>query len=359
MDSTRNSFLTTDAQARDLQPLIPMTMESNATSDSRSRNETGGSRSHAGNVVRSNANSLVSNRTLNSKPVLAFLAGFRIMQIVIACWALLQGEDASECSDLSYLRLWLLGYTLRCMALLYILWNRYKLVQLSTNVGARERRVRVRRSPGSLSSPGDSRTQRISRREQARTEEENESLQLRIERLSFFLDVFYAVWFVLGNIWLHTVEPCINENQILYTVCALYLILGFIGFIMPLVMCIAICCCLPCAIVAITVLGNRLQENLGAPQEIIEELEEYQYQDGKLGGKGIPQGEATCSICLDDFQNGDKVRQLPCQHFFHSSCVDKWLALNHTCPLCRESIMEEEEEHADGCGSDEADHLPV
>ncbi|KAJ2305048.1 hypothetical protein IWW55_002135, partial [Coemansia sp. RSA 2706] len=45
--------------------------------------------------------------------------------------------------------------------------------------------------------------------------------------------------------------------------------------------------------------------------------------------------EENCAVCLDDFAVGDKVRQLPCQHYFHVSCIDPWLRKNSAvCPLC-------------------------
>ncbi|KAL5615111.1 hypothetical protein BROUX41_005171 [Berkeleyomyces rouxiae] len=43
-----------------------------------------------------------------------------------------------------------------------------------------------------------------------------------------------------------------------------------------------------------------------------------------------------CSICTDDFQVGEDVRVLPCDHKFHPACVDPWLLnVSGTCPLCR------------------------
>lgn len=48
--------------------------------------------------------------------------------------------------------------------------------------------------------------------------------------------------------------------------------------------------------------------------------------------------DRRCSICLDDFQEGAKLRRLWCGHSFHQTCVDTWLADNDECPVCRDSI---------------------
>ncbi|CAI9091415.1 OLC1v1026446C1 [Oldenlandia corymbosa var. corymbosa] len=45
-----------------------------------------------------------------------------------------------------------------------------------------------------------------------------------------------------------------------------------------------------------------------------------------------------CSICLQDYKDTDVLRLLPeCGHFFHVKCVDPWLKLHPTCPICRKS----------------------
>lgn len=41
-----------------------------------------------------------------------------------------------------------------------------------------------------------------------------------------------------------------------------------------------------------------------------------------------------CSICTDDFEKGQDIRVLPCDHKFHAACVDPWLLdVSGTCPL--------------------------
>ena len=44
---------------------------------------------------------------------------------------------------------------------------------------------------------------------------------------------------------------------------------------------------------------------------------------------------ATCMICLEEYKAGDVVKTLPCLHYFHVSCIDKWLNKNEKCPECR------------------------
>lgn len=67
-----------------------------------------------------------------------------------------------------------------------------------------------------------------------------------------------------------------------------------------------------------------------------------------VSGSGVNptgNGEAErCPICLSDFENGEDVKDLPCQHTFHSECADEWLRRNRTCPICKRSIRQSERE---------------
>ncbi|XP_030227442.1 E3 ubiquitin-protein ligase RNF181 [Gadus morhua] len=42
-----------------------------------------------------------------------------------------------------------------------------------------------------------------------------------------------------------------------------------------------------------------------------------------------------CPVCLLEFEEQEAVRQMPCNHFFHSGCILPWLGKTNSCPLCR------------------------
>ena len=46
----------------------------------------------------------------------------------------------------------------------------------------------------------------------------------------------------------------------------------------------------------------------------------------------------VCCICLANYVNNDELRELPCAHYFHMECVDKWLKTNALCPLCKSEV---------------------
>ncbi|XP_063398628.1 uncharacterized protein LOC134683326 isoform X2 [Mytilus trossulus] len=42
-----------------------------------------------------------------------------------------------------------------------------------------------------------------------------------------------------------------------------------------------------------------------------------------------------CLVCMCEFEDKDQLRILPCFHEFHTPCIDKWIGVNATCPVCR------------------------
>ncbi|RPB23840.1 hypothetical protein L211DRAFT_868408 [Terfezia boudieri ATCC MYA-4762] len=57
--------------------------------------------------------------------------------------------------------------------------------------------------------------------------------------------------------------------------------------------------------------------------------------------------QVRCPVCLEDFEEDQEVRVLPCSHSFHTDCIDPWLLnVAGSCPLCRIDLRSpEEREH--------------
>ncbi|XP_041502888.1 E3 ubiquitin-protein ligase RLIM-like [Microtus oregoni] len=47
----------------------------------------------------------------------------------------------------------------------------------------------------------------------------------------------------------------------------------------------------------------------------------------------------TCTICITEYTEGDKLRALPCSHEYHVHCIDRWLWENNSCPICHRVVF--------------------
>lgn len=82
-----------------------------------------------------------------------------------------------------------------------------------------------------------------------------------------------------------------------------------------------------------------------ASKAAIASLKEVQAAEECEGSLG------DCAICLDAFGAG---KEMPCGHRFHGECLERWLGVHGSCPVCRhelpkaEPAAEEQQQNGDG-----------
>jgi len=76
--------------------------------------------------------------------------------------------------------------------------------------------------------------------------------------------------------------------------------------------------------------------DLGLDEETIMSYPKMLYSEVKLNK--YDSTSTCCSICLGDYKGSDMLKVLPdCKHMFHLKCIEPWLRIHPSCPLCRTS----------------------
>jgi len=147
------------------------------------------------------------------------------------------------------------------------------------------------------------------------------------------------IWFIVGQTWIYTLQSCQQTARPLYLLCLILMILFYAALACPLLIVIGVCLFLPCVLIFHRYFGPRA----GAPETTIQKLP-TRVHPGQVP-QPVPSisddekdNEEICSICMEAYKKGDKLKQLPCKHEFHDSCIDRWLNLKNACPLCRAPI---------------------
>ncbi|THU63198.1 hypothetical protein C4D60_Mb01t13190 [Musa balbisiana] len=255
------------------------------------------------------------------------------------------------------LRLWIGGYALQCV--LHIICVSVQFQQRLLQRGVEER-ARWGRASSGRPSPMEMVEARAYETEQGH-QEETTGVAKYLESAN---TMFSFLWWIIGFYWVSAGGQALTRDAPqLYWLCIVFLAFDvfFIIFCVALacVIGIAVCCCLPCIIAILYAVADQQE---GASDEDIHQLPKYKFRrisnSAKLGaGVQRPVGgsmiecdtdspiehvlsaeNVECCICLSAYDDGVELRELPCKHHFHRACVDKWLFINATCPLCKYNI---------------------
>ncbi|XP_039011452.1 E3 ubiquitin-protein ligase At1g12760-like isoform X2 [Hibiscus syriacus] len=254
------------------------------------------------------------------------------------------------------LRLWIIGYALQCLLHMVCVCVEYR---------RRRRKRSVEYSPFNAGDEGAlSPRLRVDSEHYvtlAHLEEDSGSVAKLLESAN---NMFSFIWWIIGFYGVSVGgETMVRSSPQLYWLCVVFLGFDvfFIVFCVALacIIGIAVCCCLPCIIAILYAVAD--QE--GASKEDIDQLPIYKFRkigkgekfagdvEGPVGGvitecgidspmeRVLSEDDAECCICLSAYDDDVELRELPCGHHFHCACVDKWLHINATCPLCKYNIL--------------------
>ncbi|CAA7022838.1 unnamed protein product [Microthlaspi erraticum] len=294
-----------------------------------------------------------------SKPVVVLDFVWNLAFVAVATAVLVLSSDEKPNSPL---RVWIVGYGLQCVMHMVCVCVEYR----------RRNRRRSYRSLRSLSSSSSSSSSSLSSMEEEVSLEDQ--YMLESERKSFAKHVesantmFSFIWWIIGFYWVSSGgQELAQGSPQLYWLCIVFLGFDvfFVVFCVALacVIGIAVCCCLPCIIAVL----YAVAEQEGASKEDIDQLTKFKFRKvgdsekqsvdeeeqakGNSGGvmtecgtdspieHSLPHEDAECCICLSAYEDETELRELPCGHHFHCGCVDKWLYINATCPLCKYNIL--------------------
>ncbi|CAH8382483.1 unnamed protein product [Eruca vesicaria subsp. sativa] len=282
-----------------------------------------------------------------SKPVVVLDMVWNLAFVSVAVAVIVMSRNENPIMPL---RVWLLGYALQCVLHMVCVGVEYR----------RRNRMRSNRTPRSSSSSSSMEEDALGSRRSSHEQIESESNSFA-KHLESANTMFSFIWWIIGFYWVSAGgQELAQESPRIY-----WLSIVFLGFdVFFVVFCvalacvigIAVCCCLPCIIAVLYAVAD--QE--GASKEDIEQLTKFKFRkvgdvnkhaegntDGIMTECGtdspvehtLLQEDAECCICLSAYEDGTELRELPCGHHFHCSCVDKWLYINATCPLCKYNIL--------------------
>jgi hypothetical protein len=89
---------------------------------------------------------------------------------------------------------------------------------------------------------------------------------------------------------------------------------------------------------------NNVRDQQEADEKDDSKIKQADSHVGEIKDANQNQDE-HCVICLEQFEDGDRLRVLPCGHQFHTGCIDKWLSgsssyeecFTSLCPTCKKT----------------------
>ncbi|RCV22772.1 hypothetical protein SETIT_4G247100v2 [Setaria italica] len=73
----------------------------------------------------------------------------------------------------------------------------------------------------------------------------------------------------------------------------------------------------------------------------------YEARNSDRDGNNIEVDDVKCSICQEEYVEGEEIGRMQCEHQYHVCCIHEWLRQKNWCPICKASAIPSEVDKGD------------
>lgn len=160
----------------------------------------------------------------------------------------------------------------------------------------------------------------------------------KLHSLDLMFQLATLVWFIVGQGSIMGTPP--SACRVLFFYCVAVSVCTYFTMFLPCIVLLLACFRTPCLLLLAEILSRHSTD---VRRQQIDTLRVVQFESNEQlcveTDRDIEAGEEQkCAVCLREYEVDDTIRVLGCNHFYHKSCVDPWLRVKSSCPVCRQPI---------------------
>lgn len=138
---------------------------------------------------------------------------------------------------------------------------------------------------------------------------------------------------IIGFVLFFNVKTCPSTNPELYIFVKYYLIFLSVSYALGFF--------ISCALIGLIVYGMMngwFDQTNGASPDTIKKIDTIEYDPSMFASdekENDDRPACECCCCQEKFDDVKAIKKTPCGHYFHEECLEKWLKVACTCPICR------------------------
>ncbi|ORX58479.1 hypothetical protein BCR36DRAFT_366691 [Piromyces finnis] len=142
----------------------------------------------------------------------------------------------------------------------------------------------------------------------------------RAWRITSYTVIFEVIMVIIGAVLIFNKDPLCSFNEnMAYVKITKVLIIMVISFYTLI--------CLPFFLIPCICAFKLLPEYKGISDKVLKRFNSILYNPTEeVDEEDAP----SCSICMENYKPGTRIKRLPCKHEFHPECITQWLETNNS-----------------------------